>query len=179
MKKHLKSIISLFAICAVIAMLLALTNYFTAPIIKDHEDAIANAALIEVLPGAKKFDPVSLPENTPDTVKEAYKADNGGYVFKLVTTGYGSDFVIMCGVTAEGKVSKSICLSSNETLGKEKDYGNSLVGHSFDTVDSVSIISGATKTTAAYRNAVKDALTAFNALNTESKNLKEVTDNEQ
>ena len=66
----------------------------------------------------------------------------------------------MCGVNADGTVSGTKCLSSSETLGYEKTYGENLVGKTSETVDEVATIAGATKTTAAYRNAVKDALNA-------------------
>lgn len=160
MKKHLKSVASLFAICAAIALLLAITNYFTAPIIADYEEKKSNAALLEVLPDAENFEKVDV-KDLSETVTEAYKADNGGYVFKLVTIGYGSDFVIMCGINPDGTVSKAICLSSNETLEKEKTYGENFTGLDTDSVDSVDTIAGATKTTKAYKNAVKAALDSF------------------
>lgn len=163
MKKHLKSIISLFSICAVIAMLLALTNYFTAPIIKENEDRVANAALLEVLPDADKFEKISA-DGLPETITDVYKADNGGYVFKLNTSGYKNNLIIMCGVKADGSVSKAICISSEETLEKEKTYGDNFAGLSLDKVDTVDTIGGATKTTKAYRGAIKDALNAFNML---------------
>ena len=168
MKKHLKSIISLFAICAVAALLLALTNYFTAPIIADYEKQQANKALHEVLPEASDFESIST-EGLPETVKDAHKADNGGYVFRLVTAGYGSDFVIMCGINPDGTVSKAVCLSSNETLEKEKTYGESFKGLDANGVDSVDTIAGATKTTQAYKGAIKDALDSFAKLKEVSK----------
>ena len=159
MKKSLKSILALTCICAVMALLLALTNYITAPIIADRQNAAANDALLVVMPDGKSFELVDLSAYTlPATVVEAYKEASGGYVFKLVTAGYGSDFTIMCGVLADGSVSGAVCLSSNETLGHEKTYGEKLVGTTLDTVDGVDTISGATKTTEAYRNAIKDAL---------------------
>lgn len=160
MKKHLKSVISLFAICSAIAILLALTNYFTAPIIAEYENKKANEALIEVLPEAENFEKLDI-NGLPDTVSEAYKADNGGYVFKLVTVGYGTDFIIMCGVNPDGTVSKALCLSSNETLEKEKTYGENFAGLDANGVAAVDTISGATKTTSAYRDAVKAALDSF------------------
>ena len=43
---------------------------------------------------------------TPEEVKEAYKADNGGYAFKLSTTGFGGEIVIMCGIGPDGKITK-------------------------------------------------------------------------
>ncbi len=161
MKKNLKSIITLVCICAVMALALAVTNFITAPIIKNNQDKEATKALIQVMPDANKFDKVDLSGYTlPATVIEAYKANNGGYVFRLKTAGYGSDFIIMCGISANGTVSGAVCISSNETLGHEKTFGENFKGKDAAGVDAVDTIASATKTTAAYRSAVKDALNA-------------------
>lgn len=165
MKKSIKSVLTLTCICAVMALLLALTNFVTAPIIADRQNAAANEALLVVMPDGENFEKLDLSSYTlPATVVEAYKEANGGYVFKLVTAGYGSDFTIMCGVLADGSVSGAVCLSSNETLGHEKTYGDKLVGATIDSVDGVDLISGATKTTEAYRNAIKDSLNSATIL---------------
>ena len=160
MKKQLKSIIVLVCICSVISVLLALTNSFTAPIIEESKKAAANEALLVVMPEGSGFSEVDLSAYTlPATVVKAYKEANGrGYVFELETTGYGSCFRIMCGVSAEGIVTGAVCLSSNETLGHEKTFGNNFKGKDADGVSKVDTISSATKTTAAYRQAVTDAL---------------------
>lgn len=159
--KSVKNTLVLVSICAVVAVALSITNYFTAPIIAERDAAAANEALLQVLPEGGSFDAVDLTAYTlPATVTEAYKASNGGYVFKLTTAGYGPNMVLMCGVNPDGTVSGAVCLSSNETLGKEKTYGDTLVGVSADTVDGVDTLSGATMTTSAYRSAVKDALNA-------------------
>ncbi len=165
MKKNIKSVVVLTAICAVMSLLLALTNYITAPIIEKNQNAAANEALLEVMPNGKNFVSVDLSSyELPSTVTEAFKEDGGGYVVKLTTTGYGAGFVIMCGVNADGTVSGAVCLSSNETLGHEKTYGNNFTGKNGEEVDAVDTISGATKTTVAYRNAVKDAINAATIL---------------
>ena len=144
-------------ICMAITALLAITNQITAPIIEKNQLASANAALLEVMPDGSGFEKIELSEFTlPSTVSEVYReADGIGYVVKLVTSGYGSDMVIMCGVTTDGVVTGAVCLSSNETLSKEKTYGESFAQKDADGVEAVEIISGATKTTAAYKNAVK------------------------
>ena len=66
----------------------------------------------------------------------------------------------MCGVSADGTVTGAVCLASTETLGFEKTFGESFTGKDAAGVDAVDTISGATKTTTAYKNAVKDALNA-------------------
>ena len=160
MKTAIKNLSVFVCICTVITLLLALTNSFTGPIIEKNQNAAANAALLEVMPEGDGFESVDLSEYTlPSTVSEIYKETSGkGHVVKLVTSGYGTDMVIMCGVNAEGVVTGAVCLSSNETLSKEKTYGENFVSKDADGVEAVDTIGGATKTTAAYKNAVKDAL---------------------
>ena len=160
MNKNIKNISVFVSICAVITLLLAGTNFITGPIIEKNQNAAANAALLEVMPEGKGFESVDLSKYTlPATVKEANKETSGkGYVIKLVTSGYGSDMVIMCGVSADGIITGAVCLSSNETLGKEKTYGQGFIGKDDAGVDTVDIIAGATKTTEAYKNAIKDAI---------------------
>ena len=159
MKKYIKSVGSLTVICGVVAILLALTNSITAPIIAKNAASAANEALVIVLPGGDEFTSVDLSSyELPATVTEAYTEKNGGVVVQLKTTGYGSDMVVMVGIDANGTVTGATCLSSNETLGVEKTYGDSLVGATVDTIDGLDTVSGATMTTGAYKNAVKDAI---------------------
>lgn len=159
MKNYIKSIISLTVICAVVAIALGATNYVTAPIIEKNAGAAANEALLVVMPDGGDFTAADLTQYTlPATVLEAYTASNGGSVVKLSTTGYGPDMIIMCGVDADGNVTGTVCLSSNETLSAEKTYGDTLKGATIDTIDGIATVSGATMTTGAYRDAVKDAI---------------------
>lgn len=161
MNKNVKNIVVLTAVCAVVALLLSVTNYITAPIIAKQQEAAANEALLVVMPGGEDFTAVDLSAyELPATVTEAYSEKNGGYVFKLTTAGYSSGMVIMCGVDASGTVTGATCLTSGETLGYEKTYGDTVVGATAGSVDALDTIGGATKTTAAYKNAVKDALNA-------------------
>lgn len=161
MKKSIRSVLTLVCICAVVSILMALTNALTAPIIQKNENASANEALLEVMPNGESFEKVDISTYTlPSTVTEAYRAKNGGYVIKLTTTGHSSGLVIMCGINADGTVSGAVCLASTETFGHEKTYGENFVGKNSEGVDEIDTISGATKTTGAYRAAVKDALNA-------------------
>ena len=160
MKSGLKNTLVLVSICAVMALLMAVTNFITAPVIAENEAKATEKALQQVMPEGRDFAKVELIEGLPETVIEAYLEAGGGYVFKLKTAGYGSDFIIMCGVDASGKVTGAVCLSSNETLGQEKEFGNRFVGLDGDGVSDVDTVAGATKTTAAYRAAVADAVSA-------------------
>lgn len=160
MNKNIKNISVFICICVVITLLLAVTNTFTAPIIEKNQNATANAALLEVMPDGSGFEKLDTDNySLPATVTEVYKETSGiGYVVKMVTVGYASDMVIMCGVGSDGVVTGAVCLSSNETLGKEKTYGENFLNKDANGVDGVDTIAGATKTTAAYKNAIKDAL---------------------
>ncbi len=160
MKSGFKNTLVLVLICAVMALLMALTNHITAPVIAENEAKATEKALLQVMPEGRDFVPVALTDELPATVTEAYLEAGGGYVFKLKTAGYGADFIIMCGVDANGKVTGAVCLSSNETLGQEKEFGDRFVGLDGDGVSRVDTVSSATKTTAAYRAAVADAVSA-------------------
>ncbi len=163
--RSIKSIIALFSICAAVALMLAFTNSITAPIIAEKEAEAVREALREVLPSANDFEKLDTASyDLSESITEAYRADNGGYVFKLKTTGYASGFVIMCGVDAEGKVSGALCISSGETLGYEKTFGGNFVGKNVDEAEKIDTVSGATKTTRAYKEAVKTALKAAEIL---------------
>ena len=160
MIKHVKNVSVLVAICLIVSVLLSVTNYFTAPIIKANDDKKANEALFQVLPEGGSFELIDLSAYTlPATVVEAYRASAGGYAIKLSTAGYASGLVIMCGITPAGTVSGAVCLGSNETWGLEKTFGEKLVGA--DATSVVDVEAGATsKTINGYRAAVKDALNA-------------------
>ncbi len=173
MIKNLKSVIALTVICAVVSVLLALTNRLTAPIIKEQESAAVNDALSVVLPNGEGFEGVDITKHTlPATITEAYSEKNGGYVFKMSTTGYGSGLVILCGIDKEGTVKGATCISSNETLGYEETYGDNFKDKNAEQVNEVDTISNATKTTEAYKNAIKDALNSFTILNGGSVDLR-------
>ena len=160
MKKSILNLSVFVSICTVITLLLAITNSITAPIIQKNQNASANKALLEVMPEGIGFETIDVGSYTlPSTVSEIYKETSGkGYVIKLITTGYGNNMVIMCGVDTTGVVTGAVCISSNETLSKEKTYGENFSGKDATGVDAVDTIGGATKTTAAYKNAVIDAL---------------------
>lgn len=166
MKNYIKNLIIFICICTVMTLLLATTNFFTLPIIEKNQNAAANKSLLEVMPNGKNFEKTDITNFTlPATISEVYKETEGqGYVIKLVTAGYGNDMVIMCGVGTDGVVTGAVCLSSNETLGKEKTYGENFASKDAAGVDAVDTITGATKTTAAYKNAIKDALNSVTIL---------------
>ena len=165
MKKSIENIVVLVSICAVVSVLLALTNALTVPRIAKNEAEKVTRALLEVMPDGVSFEKLDISTyKLPATVSEVYKSENGGYVIKLNTKGYASGMVLMCGVSADGKVTGTKFITSNETpsIGgtAAETMAQTLLGKDSETVDGVDIVGGATKTTAAYRAAVKDALNA-------------------
>lgn len=161
MKKYVRSVLSLVCICAVVALMLACVHGLTKDIIKENEEEAVNRSLQLALPEGEDFEKQDLTGlSLPSTVTDVYRGSEGGYVFRVTVVGYSPGMVILCGISEDGVVQNALCLSSNETLGYEKTYGASLKGVTDATVGSVDAISGATKTTVAYRNAVKDALSA-------------------
>lgn len=159
MKQHLKSVLSLTVICAVLALLLAGTNFITAPIIAKTAKEAAQKALLVVMPGGEDFEAVDLSKfDLPESVKEAYSEKNGGHVVTVQSSGYSAGMLVMCGIDKDGKVTGATCLSSGETLGVEKTYGEKVVGAALDSVDALEGVSGATKTVNGYKAAVKTAI---------------------
>ena len=105
MKNNIKTVLSLTVICAVVSLLLALTNSITAPIIKEQESSAVSEGLKKDLPGGEDFKIIDLASyKLPETVEGAYSEKNGGFVIKLKTAGYGSDLILMCGINKDGVV---------------------------------------------------------------------------
>ena len=142
MMKSVKSVLVLVSICAVVAILMALTNSITAPIIKENEQKNANAALLEVLPEGGSFELIDISAYTlPTTVAEVYSAENGGYVIKLNTAGYAPGMVLMCGIAPDGSVVGTKLVSSGETpaIGgvAAEAFAGSVVGANIESINGV------------------------------------------
>ena len=164
-KKSLKDVIVLVAICVVFTLGLALTNSITEPVITKRLNDLANAALLEVMPDGGDFEKVDLSGKTlPATVEEVYEASNGGYVFKLVVNGFKPGMTLMVGVDANGAITGTKCISHQETSGYGtkvvEQYPNVLPGVTEATIDGVDAVAGATVTSNAYKNAMKDVFVA-------------------
>lgn len=165
-KEIIKPIIVLTCICFIVTALLAYINTVTAPIIEKSEKEAAQQAMTEVLKNADTFEQIDA-ENLPERVTEVYKASNGaGYVFMLVTKGYGGDMKLICGINSDGTISACDTLSHSETSGlgsktADDPYKNQYQGKSSDTLSEVDAITGATISSVAYKSAIEDAFTAF------------------
>ena len=180
MMKHLKSILTLFAICAIVSLALAVCYEITAPIILERQQAAASGALLEVMPEGGTFEKVDISTYTlPETIKEAHKSSNGGYVFQVEFAGFNPGNVAMIGVSADGKVTGTKMITNTESSGFGADHlpaldsKNHYKDADMSTIDSVDTVSGCTVSTKAYRAAVKDAISAATILGGGSVDLRD------
>ena len=160
--------IVLSAICLVVAVLLSVINYFTAPIIDQREKDKSAGALAVVLPGGSDFQPMSL-DGLPEGVLEAHSAV-GGYVFKVKGTGRNGDIVVMVGVDADGKIAGTQLISNSESAGyKEPVFAQvdgpdtAYKGQDLANYEAI-IVTGSTMTSNGYAEAINVALRAFAAV---------------
>ena len=165
-KDFVAPILVLTLICLVISGALAFTNSVTEPVIADAAAEREETARREIIPEADDFEIIAA-EGLPSTVREVYKSTNDvGYIFMITTNGYGGDMKIVCGITTDGRLIS--CRASdvqNETKGLGARVADAPFAGQFDGKDSnlegVAAITGATISSTAYINAIKDAFVAF------------------
>ena len=121
-KEYLAPAVVLTLIGAVISFLLGLTNEATKDRIAENEIKAANAARIEVLPGAQDFEDVTFFIDNPDYEGYSlYRETSGlGYAVTTKAKGYGGDITVVTGISAEGEVTGVYTLNSSETPGLGK-----------------------------------------------------------
>lgn len=169
-----KPIVVLGTICVVTSTLLAVTNEFTAPIIKERQDKAAFAAYGAVLPDADGFTRIT--DFATSNVTEVVKADNGaGYAMKAVGKGFGGEVPVIIGFDAEGNIIGVQFLQNEESAGygmrlwdstgDGAKFAEELKGKSGSVAlgqDGVNGLSGATVSSNAVISAVNSAINCFN-----------------
>lgn len=169
MKEGTKSILVLTVICLIVAAALAGVNAFTGPVIEEANARASVAACYTVMPDAAGFEELTgaaLPEGLPETVKNVYQESEGrGWAIQLSVKGYDSGLVILCGIAADGTITGTTIVSSNETPsigGKaaQSSYSDQYFGKT-ESLEGVQAIAGATYTSNGYKAAVQDAFRAF------------------
>ena len=159
MKNKLMPSIVLCSICLIVALLMSAVNMLTAPIIEQEQAEKVQQSLARVLPTGNNFTEIET-SGLPEIITSAFTEDGGGYVFQMSVTGYKSGLVILCGINADGSVAGADFISSSETLSAEVGLGDKYVGQTSSSY-TPELISGATKTTSAYADAIKAALDAY------------------
>lgn len=166
MRAQIKSVIALTLICLTVTAVLATVNRFTSPKIAQNEADNERAALAEVMPNGtfSALDLSALPQDS--SVVAGYRDDNGGgYVFRMTVKGFQPGMTVLCGIGADGTVTGVRTLVCNETAGyglaaKDAAFTDRFTGRGKTQFDDI-IISGATLTTNAYHQAIRDAFGAF------------------
>ena len=161
--------IVLGSICLLAALLLAVINMFTAPIIAEREAAKVGNAMASVLPGGTDFQPLDL-TGYPESITEAYSASNG-FVFRATGKGRNGDIVILVGINKDGAITGTEIISESESAGYKEPAIDAVsgtdgvyTGTTLDTFEPI-IITGATLTSNGFAEAMKAALLAFEVAN--------------
>ncbi len=161
----------LFAICAVVAIVVSVVNYYTSKVITRNTFLKEMEMLSEAMPGDYEFS--EIPNGKEDIViYEALAEDTRqGYCVKVTVNGYSGPIKMIVGFSTTCSVTVVKIVSSSETPGigtkpLEETYLNGFKGFS-DTIEfskdsgSIDVVTGATITS----NAVKDGMNkALNAL---------------
>lgn len=163
-----KSIIVLLSICVFIAAAMAAINMITAPKIAEAEFAAKQAALSQVIPDNDGFELLDL-SLLPESVTEIYvDKDGDGCVVLLEAKGYDSSkpISLAVGFSNAGIITKLHIIScSGETAGIGSVVGETEFTEQFTNknyaLDGVDAVSGATISTSAVIDSIKDAFVAF------------------
>ena len=165
-------VIVLFAICAVTALLLGLTNYVTAPFIEANKAKTTQEAMAKVLPYDGEYAKVTDQYSGGDaTVLNIYSAGDTGYVVEVKpATSFSGNLTVMVGVGADGACTGISITSSGETSGlgsnaSKPAFADQFVGKTGEvkvTKDGgeINAITGATITSRGVCEAVTSAIAA-------------------
>ena len=166
MRETVKLGVRLMLFAMVAGLLLAVVNAVTEEPIALNERLKADGARIAVI-GDYAFEPLDTDTSAYDAIRGVYAAldEDGrtvGYVYDLVSRGYGGDVVLSVGVK-DGAVSGVSVASHTETKGlgtaDEAPFLQSFLGLSqADEAQGVDAMSGATVSSNAVRGAVAQAL---------------------
>ena len=165
-KDFILPIVVLSLICLFVAGALAVSNNFTEPVITAAAAERAERARRSIMPDAEEFELMEV-SGLPRRVFEVYRTTNNiGYIFMIRTSGYGGEIRLMCGIDMDGKVIGTATLAQTETKGLgtpifEEPHAGQYRGRDRNGIEGVAAISGATITSDAFKNGIRDAFTAY------------------
>ena len=177
-REYVYPVIILTLICVVTTALLAVTNYFSAPVIVFNQEQSAKQTRMELLPAADDFQDVtqesgSLKQGEKAGIVSIYKAKNGeGFVYTVKTTSFGGELTMMVGIAKDGKVTGVKVTEHSDTPGVGtknfdpdylKNYAgmDSLAGGNVKKEQGFDYITGASVTGTAIHDGVYQALEQF------------------
>ena len=156
-KEIVVAALALTVIAAVAVAALAGTNLLTRDAIAENERAASAKACAAAFPAPDAPTVYTYTEmedvTLPDGVLAVFEVTNGdelvGYVVKTSTKGKSKNFVMMTGVTVDGKINNLSVVSQAETAGyvnKVASVFEGLVGKDAQSQAEVDTVSNATKT---------------------------------
>ncbi|MEG0771316.1 MAG: FMN-binding protein [Clostridia bacterium] len=180
----------LFVITTVVVLLLAVVNYFTAPVIKENSEKAQSIIMQADFENATFKDITTSIDKTANplvvSVNEAtIDGKLAGYCLKVVPKGYGGEINMLCSVSLDKAVVGVSVISAAETpgigtkvitaenlsnykgykLGDATDISNTKEGEIVSGATSeAKIVSGATITSTAIYKGIKSALLAVNSI---------------
>lgn len=169
-------VLALGLVCLIVTSLLALTNYFTAPVIANAGGDKANASRLVVLPEGDRFVKTEL---EAEHIAEAYRAENGaGFAITARVTGYHGEITVMFGVNSAGEITGVAVLEQSETQGlgeriTSDEYKSRYIGKSGTLVtvkgsaaneNEIAALTGATASSSAMTTAANAVLAAYEQL---------------
>ena len=168
MNLSVKSIIVLVSICLIIAVAMATVNMITAPKIAEAVERAQREAMSAVLPENGGFEALTL-QGLPESVAGVYRdLDGEGFVALLSVKGYDASkpMSVAVGFTSEGTITKCHVISaSGETSGiGTKVTNDDFLSHFANkdaSLDGVDAISGATISSSAVIDAVRESFEAI------------------
>ena len=160
-------VVTLFAISAICAVLLALVNNITRGPIAEANEAATQEAMQAVLPADSYTQVDYTGGNT--LVTAVYQAGDAGYVVQVAPSGFGGAMDIMVGVNNDGTCSGVSIISHAETSGlganaEQESFRSQFVGKSNVAVSKdggdIAALTGATITSRAVCDGVNAAIEA-------------------
>ena len=163
----------LFAITAVAALVLAVVNNFTAPVIAENNKRAEEAAMRYVLPDATEFTKTDFTPDEASSAKEVYQGGDAGMVVKVSPVGYAGKIDIVVGIDNDLKVTGIQIINQGETAGlgancTNDSFKSQFVGKTENITvvkngakdNEIDAISSATITSKAVTKGVNDAISA-------------------
>jgi electron transport complex protein RnfG len=171
-KDYIMPVIVLPLMCLFVSGALAFCNSITFTVIEIAAAERAEAARRIIIPQADGFELLDVEAlrsqaDLPKSVTQVFRTTNNkGFIFMVTTSGYGGEIKLICGIDPDGKVIRSEALAQKETKGLgtpvfEEPHAGQYWGKDKNGIEGVAAISGATITSTAYKNGIRDAFAAY------------------
>lgn len=167
--------VTLFAVCAVCALILGLTNMITAPVIAHNQEVKKTQAITaNVMPGYTGVLSQVNYVGSDATILSVLKGDDNSFVVEVAPKGsFSGNLTLMVGIDPNRAITGVYAVSTGETPGKgslalEADYLQSQYNGKTGPLSlggDVEAVSGATITSTAVCNAVNSAFEAIDNTN--------------